>query len=540
MLGAVVAAVLLAALPGFAAEAGAARAEPLPVTLQLKWFHQFQFAGYYAALEKGWFREAGMDVRLVAGSPAIDPARVVADGKAEFGIGNSSLVIDREQGAPVMVVAAIFQHSPFVILARRSAGLDSVRDLAGRTLMVEAHSAELTAYLRHSGVPMDRILQVPHTGDARALAAGVDACTAYTTTEPYDLIRAGIPYVTFNPREAGIDYYGDTLFTGERFAAEHPELVRAFRRVALAGWRYALDHSDEIIDLIATRYAPGIDRGKLAFEAEEIRRLMISDVVDVGYVSAARWQRIAEGFVAAGLLKSPAIPAGFLFEPDEQPDLRWLYGGLSGLTLVVLGVSAIAHRFHRLNGRLQQEIAARKVLEDSLIALAATDPLTGVRNRRSFMAVSEEEFVRARRFEHPMAVLALDIDHFKRVNDTWGHPAGDRVIRAVVDACRLCLREFDIIGRLGGEEFTALLPEADALSAMRAAERLHEAVGDVVVTLECGAVIQVTVSIGVAALTGDHRSLAELLSHADQALYAAKQAGRNRISLWQPPLPGEA
>ncbi|MEI7606836.1 MAG: diguanylate cyclase [Rhodospirillaceae bacterium] len=530
----VVAAVLASAVlppePALAAD------PPRHVRIQLKWTHQFQFAGYYAAVEKGWFREAGLDVDLVAGGPAIDPAKVVATGGAQFGVGNSSLIIDRDRGMPLVAVAAVFQHSPFILLARRTAKLNTPRDLVGRTVMVEEHASELIAYLKREGVALGQINVVPHGGSPLVLApgGGVDALTAYSTTEPYDLIRSDIPFQEFSPRSVGIDYYGDTLFTTQEMAARSPELVRAVRAVTLRGWIYALEHSDEVIELILSRYNPGLDRRKLEFEAEEIRRLMLFDVVDVGYMSTARWHHIAEGFAAAGLLKSAAIPADFLFDSPEQADLVWLYGGLAGAVALAVGLFAVVIRFRRLNLALWCEIASRRQLEDQLQQLAATDPLTGALNRRSFRARAEEELARARRFRHPLAVLALDLDHFKSVNDRWGHSAGDRLLRAFSDCCRSLLRQSDAFGRFGGEEFFVLLPETALEGAVALAERIRLAVAGMTIVTGGGEAIGATVSIGVAGLADAPSSIDALLGQADAALYTAKHNGRNRVALAEP------
>jgi two-component system sensor histidine kinase/response regulator len=116
------------------------------VTLQLKWTHQFQFAGYYAALEKGYYRDAGLDVTIVPAKPDSEPMQEVLDGKAEFGVGTTDVVLLRDQGKPVVVLAVIFQHSPLVLIARKNAGIESIHDLKGKRVMIEPHSAELLAY----------------------------------------------------------------------------------------------------------------------------------------------------------------------------------------------------------------------------------------------------------------------------------------------------------------------------------------------------------------------------------------------------------
>lgn len=516
----------------------AAPAAPPPqgretVTVQLKWFHQFQFAGFYAAIEQGYYRDAGIDVTLIPGGPEIDPAAAVAEGRADFGVGTSALIIDRSAGRNLVAVAAIFQHSPFVLAARRAPGLEGPRDLAGRRLMVESHSAELFAYLHAAGVRIDQITLLPHSGNVQALRDGtVDAMTAYTTTEPYDLIEGRIPYQIMNPRRYGIDFYGDTLFTSGRLARQKPDLVRAFRQATIAGWRYALDHSDAIIDLIQQRYPAGVPRLKLEFEAEEIRRLMIAEVVDIGYMSAARWRGIGDGFVAAGLMPQAPPLDGFLFEVETGPDERILQATIALAGLVILAVSLIAHRFYRLNRALEREIQSRRRLEAELWTLASTDELTGIANRRHFIARAAEAFAAARRQGTPLALIMIDLDYFKAINDTLGHAGGDWVLRAAAGMLTAELRADDLAGRLGGEEFGAIMPGLDETAAADTAERLRRRVTTIRPPFPGGERLGISASIGSARLNADDQSIYDLLARGDQALYAAKAQGRNRVVDW--------
>jgi diguanylate cyclase (GGDEF)-like protein len=162
--------------------------------------------------------------------------------------------------------------------------------------------------------------------------------------------------------------------------------------------------------------------------------------------------------------------------------------------------------------------------------LAITDSLTGLTNRRRLMERGEEEVRRAKRFRHPLAVLVIDIDHFKRINDTWGHGTGDRAIKAVAEVCVATVREVDIVGRLGGEEFAIVLPETDLATAGGVAERLRRAVESAPVDTGDGTLLSLTASIGVAILAGQ-ASFDDLLSRADAAMYAAKRSGRNRVGV---------
>ncbi len=175
------------------------------------------------------------------------------------------------------------------------------------------------------------------------------------------------------------------------------------------------------------------------------------------------------------------------------------------------------------------DITERKRLEEELKHEARTDPLTGSSNRRHFFTLAERAIRLSRRYQHPLSLLMLDIDHFKAVNDTYGHHAGDLVLQALVQACRQTLRDVDMLGRIGGEEFAVLLPETDAEHALQAAERLRQAVAAVEVPLEDGRAVRFTISLGVANLCDLDEDIDALLKRADGALYRAKEAGRTRV-----------
>jgi diguanylate cyclase (GGDEF)-like protein len=185
------------------------------------------------------------------------------------------------------------------------------------------------------------------------------------------------------------------------------------------------------------------------------------------------------------------------------------------LLRALAALAAAAIEKARLIGELQQ--------------LATIDDVTGLYNRRHFFELAGREVGRAQRYDRSLAVILFDIDHFKQFNDTYGHATGDEVLRAVAARCRQALRDMDLLGRYGGEELVALLPESALLDAGKAAERLRLTVADSPIYTRCGP-LNVTMSLGVATLTPDCRDLATLLDRADAAMYRAKQAGRNQIA----------
>jgi diguanylate cyclase (GGDEF)-like protein len=167
-------------------------------------------------------------------------------------------------------------------------------------------------------------------------------------------------------------------------------------------------------------------------------------------------------------------------------------------------------------------------LHDIVQRQAITDDLTGLVNRRRFIEALDAEIERARRFDSPLAIVLADLDNFKQVNDEFGHHGGDLVLRAFADLIRLHVRDVDVSGRIGGEEFAILLPETDSAGAAHVAERMRRSLNDVSIPLSDGATIHVASSFGVAELAPDQEG-EDLLRAADSALYRAKDEGKNRV-----------
>lgn len=182
------------------------------------------------------------------------------------------------------------------------------------------------------------------------------------------------------------------------------------------------------------------------------------------------------------------------------------------------------------NLKLLQEITERERLEDGLRQLAQTDELTKLNNRRSFDELAAQALRQARRTGSPLTVCMVDLDFFKDINDTYGHPAGDKVLAAVAEVCRDQLRESDIIGRYGGEEFVVALPNTDAYSARLMAERLRARIEDHRFAGELAS-LRLTVTAGVSQVRPDEDTLDPALVRADEALYEGKREGRNRVAL---------
>ncbi len=356
------------------------------VTLQLKWTHAFQFAGYYAAKEQGYYRDAGLEVQIEEALPGVDPVDKVLQGQAEFGVGTSSLLLHRQAGQSVVALAVIFQHSPLVLIARQHDPTQGIHDLVGKRVMLEPQSDELLAYLKQESIPLEHIDWVQHSANPQDLIDGrVDAMSAYVTSEPYDLDRTHFSYQVYTPRSAGIDFYGDTLFTTEAVLKTHPDRVKAFRNASLRGWQYAMQHPEEIVDLILAKYSQRHSRDYYLFEARHMIFLIQPMLVEMGYMNPGRWRHIADTYADIDLLPHHFSLDGFLYDPHPRPNLTWLYFGLTLALLLTGMIGCVAFYIYRINHRLsltllqsqQVEINLRNlsmVVEQSPVSVIITDP----------------------------------------------------------------------------------------------------------------------------------------------------------------------
>jgi diguanylate cyclase (GGDEF)-like protein/PAS domain S-box-containing protein len=624
------------------------------IDMQLRWHHQFQFAGYYAALEKGFYKDEGLDVRIHAGDPAHQAVPEVLAGHAQYAEGNSEVLYQRLQGKPLVALAAIFQHSPSVLLTRQDSGIKSAHDLMGKKIMLMnmTEDADFLSMFLSEGISLSQVQIMPSSYDINDLISGkVDAFNSYTTNEPYFLKQKNIAYNIIDPSSYRIDFYSDILFTSEAELRNHPKRVEAMRRATLKGWRYAMDHPDEIITLLLDKYHVEKTRAHLEFEAADMRKLIFPDLIEIGHMNPGRWQHMADTFVNAGLIKPGYQLDGFIYDPSPKHALEWVLPLLNVALILLTIVSAVTYYLQRLNRRLTKtqsilseseerlrlalgaanqgwfdlniqtgvvsvspeyaqmlgyepseftsdlhiwetgihpedrplvmttyhqcladgeplvveyrrqkksgewawirsigkftawtpdrqplrmsgihtDITAQKVIEFELVRQAHTDHLTGFNNRGHFMQQAELELRRVARYGGALSIFMIDVDHFKKINDTYGHKVGDLVLQKLAAICRDTLRIVDIIGRVGGEEFAVLLPETAEQEAIRVAERLREAIADAKIPLGSGLPLSITVSVGITSLISKDDNIDVLLSVADKALYEAKNAGRNRI-----------
>ncbi|MCG7974273.1 MAG: EAL domain-containing protein [Candidatus Thiodiazotropha taylori] len=309
------------------------------VVLQLKWKHQFQFAGYYAAKEKGYYRELGLQVEIRE-HQGDAPVEVLLDGRADYAVSGADALIKRANGYPVVALAAIYQHSPYALLVRGDSDIHRVSDLLGRRVMIGSgrQDAALHAMLKRGGLSNDDFIRLPSSFDANSLVTGeTDAFNAYMTDQGFLLGEAGVVPRYIIPKDYGIDFYGDVLITTEQQISENPGQVENFRTATLKGWAYALAHQDEIVDLILKKYnTQGMSRAHLMHEADVSKELIQPLLVEIGYMHPERWRQIHEIFVELDFLGENSRIDGLLYQA-KSPIPEWLSWSYENYVSVLIG-----------------------------------------------------------------------------------------------------------------------------------------------------------------------------------------------------------
>jgi two-component system, sensor histidine kinase ChiS len=283
---------------------------------------------------------------------------------------------------------------------------------------------------------------------------------------------------------------------------------------------------------------------------ESLTRVVVSDGAAVSLLEGERPRAVALRGKSSHEDIEPRHRRLLEMRPAIPPGQPWAYpagpGDPAGLALPLVSAGRIAglltlwrkgaEPFSETDIEVTRALAAEASIAvdnarrfEHVREQATTDALTGLYSRHHFFVLAEAEWQRARRYRRPMSVVMVDIDHFKRFNDTYGHALGDLVLQDVAQRCRASVRATDIVGRYGGEELALVLPEADAGVAFAMAERLRIAVESEPLTSAQHGALAVTISAGVATLTAEAEDVATLFARADAALYEAKRSGRNRV-----------
>lgn len=351
------------------------------ITLQLKWHHQFQFAGYYAALNQGYYKEEGLDVQLVEGSASRPPVREVLSGRAQYGISDSDILLSRLSGQPVIAVAAIFQHSPYVLLSLKQKNIEYPADLIGKRIMLshDQGATQFKALLKKQHLDINNMTILPHSWRLQDLIENkVDVMAAYAMDEPIHLKKMGYTPSMISFQNFGVDFYGDILFTTDHELLYHPERIEKLLRATKRGWMYALSHREALAAQIAAMPGVakrGIDQQLLQKEAALMAPYVLTDVVTVGHMNAERWESIAQSYAELGIIPPHYNLDGLMYQDSKNHYFKWLLLGVAGL-LVVLSLSFLwniqIRRQVVLRTRALQNEVNRRTQAENLLKIAGS------------------------------------------------------------------------------------------------------------------------------------------------------------------------
>ena len=300
------------------------------VTIQLSWFDQFQFAGYYMAKEQGFYKDAGLDVEILPFSLGMNIPKMVNDGDVDFAIGRENLILEKAKYPKIIALAAIFQATPLVLLTTKDSGIDSFNKFENKKLMRtkdDGSEVSLKAMLSASKIDLKSITQVEHSHNIYDLIEKrVDIISAYTSKAPYILQKEQIKYNIFYPKDYGFDMYSDFLITNIDKYNNDYSIVEKFKKASLKGWEYAYNNIEKSVDIIFEKYnTQNLSKDELIFEANELKKLSYLNINKLGDMKQEKVQRIYDLYNVMGYINSEFKIDNFIGYDKKSRLEKWLY-----------------------------------------------------------------------------------------------------------------------------------------------------------------------------------------------------------------------
>ena len=339
------------------------------VSLKLKWKHGFQFAGYYMAKEKGYFKEAGFEVEILERGTKSSATEDVLNGKVTFGIADSSIVLQRLEGKPIVIASTVFQTSPLVFMTLKDSKIKSPYDFKGKRIMFQKSidDASLQAILQLFNIGKDDYTFVPHNFDDWSLTHDTtDVMSAYSSDQPFLYEQKNIAINIIDPSSYGIDFYGDLLVTSEEYVKNNLDKVKKFNQAIYQGWQYALNHQQETSELIIEKYNSNLNLVAVLAEAKSIASIVKFGMVPLGTIYPARFSRIADTYKELGMAEKQASLTGLLlseYEAVKLPINKTLLVAIVILLLIFASFIILQFSFNR---RLKSLVSEKtEALEES-------------------------------------------------------------------------------------------------------------------------------------------------------------------------------
>ncbi len=298
------------------------------ITIQLSWFDQFQFAGYYMAKEKGFYKELGLDVEIKPFEFGVDIPKEVSDGKIDFAVGRETLILERIKNKNIVALYALFQATPLVLMTTKESGINNINDFSNKKIMTtidDSSEVSLKAMIISNKVKIEDLKFLKHTHNINDLIdKNTDIISAYISKSPFELKQKSIEYNIFDPKKFGFDMYSDMLYTSENLINNDLNTVLLFKKASLKGWEYAYSNIEESSNLIYEKYnSQNLTKPELIYEGKELKKLSYFKTANLGEIKKDKIQRIYDLYNLMGLVETPIDLEKFVFDLNNLRNLTF-------------------------------------------------------------------------------------------------------------------------------------------------------------------------------------------------------------------------
>ena len=612
------------------------------ITLQLNWLNQFQFAGYYMAKEKGFYKDVNLDVQIKESNFNTDVIKEIESKNADFAVGRSSLIIEKINGKDIVALCAIYQESPLILLVKKDSNINSVKDLRNKKIMITPdarYSAPVLAMLSANELTINDFRIQKHSFDINDLInRKTDAMASYISNEPILLNEKGIEYTIFNPKDFGFDLYSDILFSSSEYIKNNPKITKDFYEASLKGWKYAFENLAETAEIIYSKYnTQNKTFTHLVKEGEVLKKLAYTGNNELGDFNDNKLKNIANVFKLFGLVNKDLDLKEFIYKENKpkiinleisKQEKNIIITILISLFLIFSLIIILLRKnsqtkkllqtvinssddliyykdsklryigcnksFENLLAKKESEIIGKndfelfeedlakvfrredfEVLDENnlitsnewiifghkriffqtkripfiyknkkigILGIARDitglyeiqeklkkqtyyDELTKIFNRKAYNERIQEKFDLFDRYDTNFTIAMYDIDDFKKINDTYGHDIGDKVLVEITNEVKSIIRKTDFLFRVGGEEFVIIFDKISLDESYDIAEKIRINISKMqIIENE-----KITISMGITqAIANDNPQ--SIYERVDKLMYQSKRNNKNQTT----------
>ena len=612
------------------------------ITLQLNWLNQFQFAGYYMAKEKGFYKDVNLDVQIKESNFNTDVIKEIESKNADFAVGRSSLIIEKINGKDIVALCAIYQESPLILLVKKDSNITSVKDLRNKKIMITPdarYSTPVLAMLSANELTINDFRIQKHSFDINDLInRKTDAMASYISNEPILLNEKGIEYTIFNPKDFGFDLYSDILFSSSEYIKNNPKITKDFYEASLKGWKYAFENLAETAEIIYSKYnTQNKTFTHLVKEGEVLKKLAYTGNNELGDFNDNKLRNVANVFKLFGLVNKDLDLKEFIYKENKpkiinleisKQEKNIIITILISLFLIFSLIIILLRKnsqtkkllqtvinssddliyykdsklryigcnksFENLLAKKESEIIGKndfelfeedlakvfrredfEVLDENnlitsnewiifghkriffqtkripfiyknkkigILGIARDitglyeiqeklkkqtyyDELTKIFNRKAYNERIQEKFDLFDRYDTNFTIAMYDIDDFKKINDTYGHDIGDKVLVEITNEVKSIIRKTDFLFRVGGEEFVIIFDKISLDESYDIAEKIRINISKMqIIENE-----KITISMGITqAIANDNPQ--SIYERVDKLMYQSKRNNKNQTT----------